>query len=441
MADHGLNLFQRLARRWDSVHPYNAAQVMRVAEAVNPDKAGQAWAEALRGMGLGRVYVADDLRFRHEALNGEFVRYPLSVLGNGMSVAGHLTRELNRAFDREDEPPFRPFLVSEEDGTYLGVVYQHWIADSVSIRAVLREWFVRLFDPAAARETPVKHPQGGYWKLFGNRGNWRVDATVLANFRSHMRHRRVRKVVSRGPQDYPVRVSLHDLSEGLPGRLREAARAERMKVHDILLAAVAEACDRHVPVQVRANRPDLSIGSVVDLRRHAAGDLSDTFGLFLGFTQVVCRPQILRDWPRLLQSVASQNRVNKESGLAQVSMFWMAAAMAVNRFVPDRDLYKFYRKELPMAGGLSNVNMNDTWATRYSPDILRNYWRVSPTGPLVPVVFSTTTLGGRMTLALTCRDSLMSEAESDAMADGVVRRLESVAGRGPAAEVTSSATA
>jgi len=430
MADHGLNLFQRLARRWDSVHPYNAAQVMRVSGSVDPDRAGQAWAEALRALGLGRVYIADDLKFRHEALNGEFVRYPLAVLGKDDCVAGHLTRELNRPFDRDDEPPFRPFLLTDGDGTHLGVVYQHWIADSVSIRAVLREWFVRLFDPGAARETPVRHPQSGYWKLFGNRGNWRMDATVLANFRSHMRHRRVRKVVSRGPQDYPVRVSLHDLSDGLPERLRDVARSDGMKVHDLLLAAVAEACDRHVPVQVRANRPDISIGSVVDLRRHAAGDLTNTFGLFLGFTQVVCRPQILRDWPRLVRSVASQNRVNKESGLAQVSMFWMAAAMAVNKFIPDRDLYKFYRKELPMSGGLSNVNMNDTWARRYHPDLLKDYWRVSPTGPLVPVVFSTTTVGGRMTLALTCRETLMEADESQRMATEVARRLEAIAPAG-----------
>jgi len=163
--------------------------------------------------------------------------------------------------------------------------------------------------------------------------------------------------------------------------------------------------------------------------------------LFLGFTQVVCRPQILRDWQRLVRSVASQNRVNKESGLAQVSMIWMAAAMAANKFVPNKNLYKFYRKELPMAGGVSNVNMNDTWARQYCPDLLKDYWRVSPTGPLVPVVFSTTTLGGRMTLALTCRDTLMSREDSDEMARGVVRRLESVAGHGPVAEITSSATA
>src|SRR5260221_9633856 len=259
MPEHGLNLFQRLTRRWESVHPYNAAQVMRIRGRVCADRAGHAWADALRTLGLGRVHVSDDLRFRHVALNGEFVRYPLQVLPGGASIEAHLTQELNRPFDRPDEPPFRPFLLQDSEGFQFGVVYQHWIADSVSIRSVLQEWFLRLFAPTSVRDKPLRLPQDGYWRLFGGRGNWSLDSTVLANFRSHMRHRRVRKVASMGPRDYPVRVTLHRTPDGLVDRLRCLAHAERIKVHDILLAAVAEACDRHVPVQVRPNRPDISI--------------------------------------------------------------------------------------------------------------------------------------------------------------------------------------
>ena len=77
----------------------------------------------------------------------------------------------------------------------------------------------------------------------------------------------------------------------------------------------------------------------------------------------------------------------------------MLAATAVDRFIPNRDLYHFYRKELPMLGGLSNVTLNDTWAARYHPDPLREYIRVSPTGPLVPLVFlGPTTLGSQLSV-------------------------------------------
>lgn len=427
ITENALNLFQRLARRWEAVHPYNAAQVMRIRGSVAPGDVADAWADGLRTMGLGSVRVLNDWQFRHESLNGEFIRYPLTVLPNDGSLEEHLSRELNRPFDKSDEPPFRPFLLPTEDGAYLGVVYQHWVADSISIRAVMREWCTRLFDPTAVRRSAVPHPRSGYWRLFGDRGSWRLDETVLSNFRSHMRHRRVRKVVSHGKGDYPVRVSLHRTPSGMINNIRSCAREHGCKVHDILLAAVAEACDRQVPAQHRANRPDMAVGSIVDLRRHAAGDLNDMFGLFLGFTEVICNPRTLKDWPRLLRSVAAQNRVHKQNGLPQASMLWMAAAMAINRLVPDHKLYHFYRKEMPTSGGLSNVNLNDCWATHYHPDPLQEYWRISPTGPLVPLVFSTTTLGSEMTIALTCREALLPCETSQRLAEGMMGRLATVA--------------
>ena len=423
----GLNIFQRLARRWEAVHPYNAAQVLRISGRVAASHASDAWAQSLRHLGLGRVRLLDQSRFCHDVLNGEFQRYPLRVLPPGESLDAHLTAELNRPFDRPDEPPFRPFLLPGDGEFYFGVVYQHWVADSVSIRAVLREWFTRIFDPGAARSSPLRTSSRGYAELFGKRGNWRFDETLLSNFRSHIRHRRVRKVQTHGRADYPVRVSLHSTPDGLIDRLRALARAQGVKVHDVLLAAMAEACSRFVPHQPRRNRPDLSIGSIVDLRPHACADLSSTFGLFLGFTQVVLRPSVIQDWDRLLHCVAAQNRVHKQSGLPQASMLWMAAALAVNPWVPDRNLYHFYRKEMPTAGGLSNVNLNGAWAAAYSPEPLREYLRVSPTGPLAPLVVSTTTLGSKLSIALTCRDALLPPGQSAVMINAVLERLSGLA--------------
>lgn len=423
MPETGLNIFQRLTRRWEAVHPYNAAQVMRVAGRVDPAVATGTWGDALRGLGLGRVRVSDQYRFLHEAINGELARFPVSVLPAGATLDAHLSAELNRRFDNPDEPPFRPFLLQRDDDFYFGVVYQHWIADSVSIRAVLQEWFTRLFDPSAARARPMRHNRNGYWELFADRCTWRLDETLLAGFRWHMRHRRARKVQTAGPRDYPVRVAIHEAPAGLIDGLLAFARERRVKVQDVLLAAMAEACDRNVPAQHRKNRPDLSVGSIMDLRRHAGLDLTETFGLFLGFTNVVCRRQHLRNWPDLLRSVASQNRGHRRSGPAQSSLVWMLAALAVDRFVPDHQLYHFYRKELPMLGGLSNVNLNDAWAARYHPDPLREYIRVSPTGPLVPLVFSTTTLGSRLSIALTYRQSLLPPDAATAIASSFVDRL------------------
>ncbi|HEY2589228.1 MAG TPA: hypothetical protein VGI81_26020 [Tepidisphaeraceae bacterium] len=440
MLDYGLNLFQRLTRRWETIHPYNAAQVMRIGGRMDPGAATALWGEALRALGLGQVRVSDAGRFRHDAINGQLARFPVRLLPAGTSLDAHLTQELNRRFDDPEEPPFRPFLLPGADEFHFGVVYQHWIADSVSIRAVLQEWFTRTFDPSAARSKPLRQAREGYWNLFATHDRWRFDQAFLSGFRWHMRYRRARKVRTAGTGDYPVRVTTYDAPSGLIDGIRTCARGADAKVQDVLLAAMAEVCDQFVPTQRRKNRPDLAIGSILDLRRHAGVDLSETFGLFLGFSNIVCRRQHLDDWQQLLRAVTAQNRGHRRNGPAQASLMWMLGAMALDRFLRDDQLYHFYRKELPMLGGLSNVNLNDAWATRYHPEPLREYLRVSPTGPLVPLVFSTTTLGSKLSFALTCRNALLGPDGAAAMAGAFLRRLCEVAGNSHPCSVDNGRT-
>ena len=427
MNDVGLNLFQRIVRTWDAVHPYNAAQVVRVEGRIDPAAATDTWAAALRGMGLGRVRVTEK-SFRHEILNGEMERFPVRKVPAHLTLEDVLSEELNRPFDDPDEPPFRPFMLQEDGSYWFGVAYQHWVADSVSVRMLLGEWFARQYDPSALRGRAARMSREGYWELFGARaGKFRLEERALALFRSHMRHRWVRKVRTLGPKDYPVRVALYPRAATAVAPLLAYAREHGAKVHDVLLAAVAEACDRFVPLQSRGKRRDLAVGSIVDLRRQAPADLHNTFGLFLGFSDIVCRPHDLKAWDRLVRCVAAQNRAHKARGVPQASLLWMAAALAVSPLVSSKELYKFYRKELPMAGGLSNVNLNESWAVRYYPSPLLDYVRVSPTGPLVPLVFSTSTLGERLTFAMTYRDALLGPDVANEMGMQFARRLTSLA--------------
>jgi hypothetical protein len=425
-------VFQRLIRRWEEVHPYNAAQVLKVTSLPELKCIERAWSEAMETSGLGRVQV-DGTIFRHEQLNGELIRYPVRVLPEGSSLAQFVAAELNRPFADPGEPPFRPFVVKVPDsaagepgGGHLGLIYQHWVADSVSIRLLLREWFVRIFDPSAARAAPVRHPKSGYWGLFDPfSGPSYAAEMAMSLLRRHRRYRRSRKVQTAGPRDYPVRVLLRDAPAGLVETLQCRARREGVKVNDLFLAALADVCNRFVPAQHRANRPNLAVGSVVDLRPHADRSLTDTFGLFLGFTEVVCRPTELRDFPRLLRCVARQTTVLRSRGVGQENLIWMLLANAAKRFVPAQELYHFYRKELPLMGGISNVNLNNTWAAQYHPAPLLEYLRISPTGPMVPLVFNLTTLGDRLHLSMTFREVLLDEAKAAQMADAFLERIMS----------------
>lgn len=421
-----LNMFQRLVRSWEAVHPYNAAQALKLSGTANPRAINDAWYASLAALGLGRVR-AEGQNFGYEVLNGEADRYPLRLLPAGTSLAAHLSDALNTPFDDPHEPPFRPFLIPGDGVFHLGVVYQHWVADSVSIRMLLREWCGRLFDRSLCVSRPARPDRTGYWDICGGRqGRVEVDRGFLNLFRNYIRFRTVQKVCLTGVGDYPMRVVLRELPVGLIDGLQYAARKRGIKVGDVLLATLAQASHRHLPLQRRPGRRDVAIGNIVDLRSHAARDLSGTFGLFLGFNHVVCSRNALNDFPRLLRSVSLQTGAQRREGMAQSSLAWMIAALVAQRFVKAKDLYRFYRKEIPLAGGLSNVNLSGSWAQRLHPSPLLDYVRISPTGPMVPLVLSVTTLGSQMSLALTYRPALLDQAEAQEMAQTIIDRLAEV---------------
>jgi hypothetical protein len=428
-----LNLFQRLVRQWDEIHPYNAAQAIRVQGRPDVPAIRAAWHAAIDALGLGRAHVARD-RFYFEHLNGQMppdiVRHVTSE-----SLEDFLSRELNRRFDDADVCPFRPFVLDDGNGDdhFVGVVYHHWIADGVSIRALLRQWFLHWHDPDRAAREPVKLATDGYWSLFGpNAGRWRVTDGVLSGLRWTSRFRRVRRMSRDHAEALAQAVSIRRAEDGVVDCLRDVARGAGVTLHDLLLAAAAEACDRHVPMHRHGRRHDLAMGAIVDLRPGAQVDLSQTFGVFLGFTTTLCRADDLEDWPRLLRAVAAQSRLHKQAAHSQASVLRMAAGLVAGRVLPRERMIDFYRKRMPLAGGTSNVNLAGTWAMEYHPAPLLEYLRFSPTGPLMPLVFSTTTLGRRFNLCLTRRSAVVNEALADRILDTIAGRLDRIAQTGDA---------
>jgi hypothetical protein len=415
-----LNMFQRLVRSWEAVHPYNAAQVLKLSGQPDPAAITGAWHRSLAAVGLGRVR-ANGACFGYEILNGEADRYPVRTLPPGTSLEFHLSNALNQPFDNVDEPPLRPFLIPLDGAFYLGLTYRHWIADSASIRLLMREWCARLLDPKLAAPNPPRIAQQGYWDLYGSRrGQLRIDQAVLSLFRSHMRFRTVQKVHMLGAGDFPVRVSIRELPFAAINALRLAARRRGATVGDALQAALAIACHRQVPLQRRPDRRDIAIGNIVDLRSHADCDLSNTFGFYLGFTHVACRRQDMNDFDRVIQSVSQQNNARRRDGVAQHSVAALIAGLVAERLGKPRNVYRLYRKEIPMAAGLSNVNLDGSWPERLCPTPLLQYIRVSPTGPMAPLVLTTTTLRSHMQMAITYRSGLLSEEDADRVGKTVV---------------------
>jgi hypothetical protein len=175
----------------------------------------------------------------------------------------------------------------------------------------------------------------------------------------------------------------------------------------------------------------LALGVIVDLRGGATDALADAFGLFLGFTSVLCSIQDLRDWNRLIANLAKQNRQNKGSAAAQISMLRILGGSIAGHLFSRTQLLEFYRKRLPLAAGISNINLNRTWVADYHPAPILDYIRVSPTGPMLPVVFTPTTLGNRLHFGLTHRVSVLPEDIAAQCADMFADRLISSASNSP----------
>src|SRR5689334_23194003 len=93
-----LNVFQHLVRQWDGLHPYNAAQVLKIAGPADLDRLSQHWQESLAAMGLGKVQLRGR-RFRYETLNGDVSLYRIHEAPAGASLETLISDELNRPFE------------------------------------------------------------------------------------------------------------------------------------------------------------------------------------------------------------------------------------------------------------------------------------------------------------------------------------------------------
>jgi hypothetical protein len=139
------------------------------------------------------------------------------------------------------------------------------------------------------------------------------------------------------------------------------------------------------------------------------------------------RPAELKSFPRLLRSVSKQNAWHKQSKAPQTSVLRMAVGLAEAKLVSPRRWAELYRRRMPIAAGISNVNMNRNWAGPYHPTDILDYYRVAPTGPMLPLLFTPTTLGNKLNFLITRQSSLIDDARNAQIARSISSRLAELA--------------
>jgi hypothetical protein len=425
LSSQKLNIFQRLTRQWDVLHPYNAVQAMRLAGRPDAAAIDRSLHEMLRELAVGCARVRANRYSIERPPDDSSV--PLMQIAAGTTLDELITAELNRPF-AGDGAFLRPFLLPASNSYWLGMIYHHWAADSQSIRMLLREWLLRLVDPARARRQTVAPARGGYLRLFGLRaGGWDGVDGFFDALRWSSRFRSVRRIDAAAGGVLHAQFSRHELPDGLVDPLRAFARRRGVTVNDLFLAALAEAADRFVIEPPGQRRHNLALGTIVDLRQRnphlRATDAADAFGTFLGFTSVTLRPHDLANFDRRVIQIAAQNRQNIRAKTAQTSMIRLTAGVIAGRMMSGHALMEFYRKRLPLAAGISNVNLAETWVADRHPATILEYARASPTGPMLPLVITPTTLGQKLHFGMTSRTAVLDAPQRDAVVRLIRERL------------------
>jgi hypothetical protein len=162
----------------------------------------------------------------------------------------------------------------------------------------------------------------------------------------------------------------------------------------------------------RGKSRELSLGSIVDARADACGDLSSTFGVFLAYFLVRVGHDRTASLADTTRRVAGLTGPIKQQRRYLDSFINMKFANAMWPHLSEAARPHFARKMLPMTAGISNVLAREPWIVENRSRIL-GYSRGAPTGPMTPLVIAPTTLGDDMTVGVSYRLTGFSSAKID----------------------------
>ncbi|MGN6369308.1 MAG: hypothetical protein ACTHN5_13695 [Phycisphaerae bacterium] len=439
-----LNAFQRLMRRWSHMHPYNAGQVMEVSGVADIERWKRATQEVLGEMGLGPATI--DERDEHASFFGV---PEVAIEESGATLAAFFEEELNRPFAAGDVPVrfcVLPYVGrnGSTESHYFAAVYDHWIADSRAMRELMHRIFER-YRSGETKLAALTLEAPSFRKLFQKHVGRLVRCAALReSLKNCWRHRRGFRINIPDPLDFHSRFLLRQMPEGLIERVHAFAKQRGASVNDMFIAVLSQTMGVYTHEQRLKRRKkkfhfprrQVGIGTIVDIRDAASEPLDRVFNLYLSSYTVVLDQPERRDVDAVTREVASTTSRLKKS-FATVKGFW-AFAMAriwwdMNSSPRNRAL--LLHKMVPVVAGISNVKMTGSWVDRTvsardesgKPRVL-DYLRISPTGPLIPLVFTLTTIGQRLSLCVTYRTTAFSDEQAREIVGDFVERLQKAVG-------------
>ncbi len=427
-----LNALQVLMRRWSRFGPYVAGQVLRFRGTPHRRRWEDAATAIVSESGFGpphftrqdhAVQFAPPSRIAFESVTGPLTDY--------------LNRELNLSF-QDHELPLRFFLRLGDDDSYeMGLIYNHWLADSLAIRELLLRISDRYREtefPATIRLKDAKNRSPQVWRapdfheLFRSHLNsWEFGSALRAAIQNLIKHASAYRIPLQNSLDFTTGFLRTTFPAGLIAQLHLRAKDCHVSVNDLFLAVLGQVMSKFTQEgrQQSWHRKQLGLGLVVDLRGAANVPLKGVFGAYMSLATVVLKDTDQQDTLALAAQIADHTRRLKQPRERVRSIYGLKSALFASNYLVINNKHRsiFYQLNTPVVVSLSNVNIRSGWN---DPDVLE-YSRITPLGPPTPLAFTTTTLGERANVSVTYRTTAFQSSQVETLMREFVAGLVAVA--------------
>jgi hypothetical protein len=314
--------------------------------------------------------------------------------------------ELNTKFDA-GRCPFRFSLIQTNVGSQaLAICYRHTISDAHGITLLLNRLLQMI---RGSSETHV-------WNL--------RPPSIQSMFRENpcatglwqrLKHAWSEQRLFSGCWR-PTRRSTDDWSNGFvihqtglsADVLVQNSRDRQATVQEMLFAVVAEVMSLHQNESL--SRRGIMLNTLVDLRRLKDRETDGTIGQFLGGFNVRVDVSASTRFQEILGVVKKQVRDAKRNSsylhspgaFETMATLWDLQPDCINRDLGPR--------LFPMAAGISNVQLSESFAPLIDDGFMDGYFRATGLGLMLPLMVTLTTYGSRFSLTATYRTALFDRS-------------------------------
>jgi NRPS condensation-like uncharacterized protein len=407
-----LNSFQKTMLQWNDMHPYSAVHVVQIPGPLEEARLQHAIQCTLQTLGLTNLNL-DREKFRYR-FEGGTTQPEIKILPDNRdplpALLAETEKQLNVAFDQTSPfNPFRFFVTRTSSSFFLGLTYFHAAADAESIVLLLKDLSnAYLGKIAPEQSTPLDlYPDGASHLL---RRHTRVVVERLRALPSQVRAiRQSHRPRYRDPKEMSNGFTFFSIGKEGFEVLAAARKSWGITINDLLLALLMQSLSPLASGRAKERkRRKISIGCIVNLRRDLQIDNRGIFGLFLGsFTVTHEVPDGIR-LSDLAKEIGHQTLAIKGKKLYLGTSLELGFARFMLRFFSREQQKKFYLKNYPLWGGITNMNLNSLLG-RLGDDAPMNYFRGVSTGPATPLVLSVTTVRDLLNIGLSYRSTVFSK--------------------------------